>query len=76
MLIYVIIIIACTYMYMYIQYRSDAKYKAHVIYTCLHEEVYTEANTCLFTGKWVYIRRQTRLHEKAHGVCLTHVPCI
>ena len=33
------------------QYRSYARYKARVIYTCLHEEantLYIEANTCLY----------------------------
>ena len=33
-----IITILTLYMYMYIQYRSDARYKAHVIYRRLHEE--------------------------------------
>ena len=29
--------------------------------------MYTEANTCLYTVKWVYTRRQTRLHEKTNS---------
>ena len=32
--------------------------------------MYTEANTCLYMVKWVYTRRQTRLHEKANAFAL------
>ena len=32
--------------------------------------MYTEANTCLYMVKWVYTRRQTRLHEKANTFAL------
>ena len=34
--------------------------------------MYIEANTCLYTVKWVYTRRQTRLHEKAN-VCALYL---
>ena len=36
---------------MYIQYRSDARYKACVIYTLLHEEV----NALVHWGKYMFI---------------------
>ena len=32
--------------------------------------MYTEANTCLYTVKWVYTRRQTGLQEKANEFAL------
>ena len=32
--------------------------------------MYTEANTCLYIVKWVYTRRQMRLHEKANEFAL------
>ena len=32
--------------------------------------MYTEANTCLYTVKWVYTRRQTHLHENANAFTL------
>ena len=55
---------------MYVQYRSDAKYKARVIYTRLHEE----ANALIHCGKYIvksiYTRRQTCSHEKAHVFAL------
>ena len=30
---YIIILFTCTYMYMYVQYRSDARYKANTLKT-------------------------------------------
>ena len=76
MYMYIRTIAHCCYMYMYnytVQIRC--KVKARVIYTCLHEEANctcTEANTCtcLYIVKWVYTRRQTRLHEKANMFAL------
>ena len=44
-----------------IQYTSDTRYKACVIFThvCTRRQthLYTEANTCLYIVKWVYTRR-------------------
>ena len=67
--------IAHMYMYMdmcvlvYVQYRSDTRYKARV---CRRRQthLYTELNTCLYMAKWVYTRRQTRLHTRRQ----THLP--
>ena len=47
--------------------------KARVICVCTRRQtlhLYTEANTCLYIVKWVYTRRQTRLHEKANAFAL------
>ena len=70
----------CTCKYIHVQYRSDARFKACVIYTRLHEEanalvLYTEVNTCLYTYivKSVYTRRQTPSHEKAHTQILPYI---
>ena len=57
-----------------IQYRSDTRYKARVTRVCRRQtHLYTdhEANTCLYMVKWVYTRRQTRLHKKANGLPYT-----
>ena len=56
-----------------IQYPSATRYKARVITrVCTQRQthLYTEANTCLYIVKWVYTRRQMRLHEKTNVFAL------
>ena len=63
-----------TCIYMYSRDQMQLRYKARVIYTRLHEG----ANTCtlrqihvyIYMVKWIYTRRQTRLHEKANTFAL------
>ena len=47
---------------MYIQYRSDARYKARVIYTSLHEE----ANTLVHFGKYMFIHSLIGLYKETN----------
>ena len=66
--------VSCLYMYLvailYVWYRSDARYKARVIYTRLLVEatnLYTEANTCL-NG---FIQGNKHVKEKARRLPYT-----
>ena len=64
--------------YSVVQYTSDTRYKARVLHTFARGRrqmhLYTEAYTCLYTVKWVFTRRQTRLQVKANTFALYLVP--
>ena len=69
-------------MYIHVQYRSDARYKACVIYTRanalvtlrqLHVHVYTWLNGFIQGDKLVCVRRQTHLPYTC--TCISHLIC-
>ena len=70
----------CTYTCTYVQYRSDARYKAHVIYafarggkcTCTLGK-YMFIHGFIQGDKRVYTRRQTRLLYTLHLICTVYV---
>ena len=59
----------CIYVHVHVQYRSDARYKSRVI---LHVFARGDTRTLrqIHVYKWVYTRRQTRLHKKANVFAL------
>ena len=60
------------YMYMYSTNQMEGIRLMQFTRVCTRRQthLYTETNTCLYTVKWVYTRRQTRSHEKANAFAL------
>ena len=78
--VYVLVSVVCNNIVcaVHVQYRSDARYKARVIYafarggkrTCTLRQIhYTQLNGFIQGDKRVYTRRQTRLPYTLHLIC-------